>query len=170
MRVGSVDGVVDGSVVARYLAPLRLEGELREAVWAHLRRHGYDHEAMMETAVAETTAEEPGSFPVITGLAVSTGYLVGGVIPLFPYFFVHEVEAGLLWSFVVCIIALFAFGFGKEFLLSKGSDGVSGRKGIPWPKIRSSAWEGFQMVILGGIAAVAAVLCVRLFDGVLSHS
>ncbi|KAK3900460.1 VIT family-domain-containing protein [Staphylotrichum tortipilum] len=167
VRVGSVDGV-DDEVVARHLAPLRLGSELEEMVWAHLRRHGYDHDAMTEGSGSETPAEEAGSFPVITGLSVSLGYLVGGVIPLFPYFFVHEVGAGLLWSFVVCIIALFAFGFGKEFLLTKGGEGVAGRKGIPWPKIRSSAWEGFQMVILGGIAAVAAVLCVRLFDGVLS--
>ncbi|SPQ20243.1 f9df7b8e-6f41-452d-8f13-06bc8f60218b [Thermothielavioides terrestris] len=35
----------------------------------------------------------------------------------------------------------------------------------PWSKIRSSVWEGLQMVVLGGIAALAA--CVRLFNGVL---
>jgi hypothetical protein len=104
---------------------------------------------------------------VVVGISVSLGYLVGGVIPLFPYFFVAEVGTGLFWSFLVCIFALFAFGFGKEFALNRGSERESGKMRGSWPRIRSSLWEGFLMVVLGGTAALAAVFCVRLFDGVL---
>jgi VIT1/CCC1 family predicted Fe2+/Mn2+ transporter len=106
-----------------------------------------------------------GGFPVWTGLSVAVGYLVGGVILLFPYFFGADVGAGLLWSFSVCIVALIGFGFGKEFVLSESGSGAPDKSRTPWSKIRSSVWEGLQMVVLGGIAALAA--CVRLFNGVL---
>lgn len=89
---------------------------------------------------------------MLDGLAVSVGYLVGGILPLFPHFFVKEAWNGLVWSFVVCAIALFVFGFGKCWILN-------GRQ------IRTSLWEGAQMVILGSVAALGAVLCVRAFDG-----
>jgi len=56
--------------------------------------------------------EEKGS-PVLEGLAVSVGYFVGGILPLFPYFFFMEAWTGLVWNFGVCIVTLFVFGFGK---------------------------------------------------------
>ncbi|KAK4234113.1 putative vacuolar iron transporter protein [Achaetomium macrosporum] len=152
--------------IARYLAPLRLPPDLESTVLAHLRWHGHDRGAIAET-LPTRGEEEPRSSPVLAGLSVSSGYLVGGVIPLFPYFFVAEVGTGLFWSFLVCIIALFTFGFGKEFVLSDNSGRVIDKRSIPWSKIRCSAWEGLQMVVLGGTAAVAAVLCVRIFEGVL---
>jgi VIT1/CCC1 family predicted Fe2+/Mn2+ transporter len=156
------------AAVARHLAPLRLPADLEEAVSAHLRRHGYDREALAEMASPRPPAEEePGSSPVMTGLSVSLGYLVGGIIPLFPYFFVREVGTGLLCSFLVCILALFVFGFGKDFALNRSGDREMEGQRVPWSRIRSGLWEGFLMVVLGGTAAVAAVLCVRLFDGVL---
>ncbi|KAK3311715.1 VIT family-domain-containing protein [Chaetomium strumarium] len=103
--------------------------------------------------------------PLMAGFSVALGYLLGGVLPLFPYFFVRHVKDGLSWSFGVCAVALFLFGFCKDFALSgkprrmRGSD------------IRRSAWEGAQMVFLGSVAALAAVLCVRAFEGIqVDHS
>ena len=157
----------DMSAITRHLVPLRLPPDLEDAVLAHLRRHGYDRRAIAETASPQPPAEEPSSFPRLTGLSVSLGYLVGGIIPLFPYFFVREVGTGLFCSFLVCILALFVFGFGKDFALNGSNGREMDEKRIPWSRIRSSLWEGFLMVVLGGTAAVAAVLCVRLFDGVL---
>ncbi|KAK4225714.1 putative vacuolar iron transporter protein [Podospora fimiseda] len=91
--------------------------------------------------------------PVLLGLSVSLGYLLGGIIPLFPYFFLGEnddpVSKGLTWSFGVCVVALFVFGFGKGWMLGWGG------------KISSSK----RMVLLGSLAAGAAVLCVRAFEG-----
>ena len=112
--------------------------------------------------------EVGGGSPVVEGLSVSLGYLVGGVLPLFPYFFVGDVNAGLLWSFVVCVFALFGFGFGKHYYLSGGGrpGGSNGKRAASWKRVKASLWEGFQMVVLGSIAALAAVLCVRLFSGV----
>lgn len=121
-----------------------------------------------DSGLGSDQGESESVTPVVEGLAVSFGYLVGGVLPLFPYFFVADVNTGLLWSFVVCVVALFGFGFGKRYYLWGGGAParLGAKKSASWKRVRASLWEGFQMVILGSIAALAAVLCVRLFEGV----
>ncbi|KAH8902531.1 hypothetical protein BR93DRAFT_903762, partial [Coniochaeta sp. PMI_546] len=125
-------------------------------------------------AIAEQEQEEDVRFcsPVMVGLSVSLGYFLGGLLPLFPYFVVDRVGDGLFWSFGICLAALFAFGFTKDFVLSyqrreaytKRAQGKRNR-GLHWKDVGHSAWEGLQMVLLGGVAALAAVLCVRSFEG-----
>ncbi|KAK4190884.1 vacuolar iron transporter 1 [Podospora australis] len=112
-------------------------------------------------------AEGVTESPIVAGLSVSLGYLLGGILPLFPYFFVgstDNVYVGLGWSFAVCVIALFVFGFGKDFVVSSGSGGHNGRNDKR-RRVKKAVWEGLQMVALGSIAAIAAVLCVKVFDG-----
>ena len=62
-------------------------------------------------------------------------------------------------SFGVCAIALFVFGFGKYWVLN----------GRNRRNVNTSLWEGGQIVVLGSVAALAAVLYVRPFDGKLLH-
>ena len=79
--------------------------------------------------------------------AVTIGgvYVVGGLIPLFPYFFAASVSAALPVSILLTLAALFVFG------------GVKGRlTGAPvW---RSAT----QTALVGGIAAAAAFSIARL--------
>ncbi|KAG5997301.1 hypothetical protein E4U43_002679 [Claviceps pusilla] len=91
------------------------------------------------------------TWPVVSGLSISLGYIVGGIIPLLPYLFAATVGGGLQWSTAVCLLSLLAFGLGKSWLL--------GGEKSSW---RTSLWEGGQMLVLGGFAAGAAVLCVNL--------
>ncbi|AEO63089.1 uncharacterized protein THITE_41067 [Thermothielavioides terrestris NRRL 8126] len=115
----------------------------------------------------EANEDERLPSPLMAGLTVALGYLVGGMLPLFPYFLVNQVKDGLVWSFGVCAVALFVFGFCKHLALSgqqPRSGGETGRR-VRWKDLRRSAWEGAQMVILGSVAALAAVLCVRAFEG-----
>ncbi|KAJ9148777.1 Vacuolar iron transporter 1 [Coniochaeta hoffmannii] len=137
-----------------YLAPLDLPPQLHEIVLQHIRGSSTVTDAL-------ETHEEVLS-PILAGSSVAVGYLLGGLLPLFPYLLVDKVEDGLLWSFVVCAVALFVFGFCKDFALGR-PESVHGK--LPWTRIRHSAWEGAQMVILGSVAALAAVLCVRAFEG-----
>ncbi|KIH89340.1 hypothetical protein SPBR_07327 [Sporothrix brasiliensis 5110] len=115
--------------------------------------------------------DDDAVWPVAAGASVALGYLVGGLLPLWPYFFVTHVGDGLRYSFAVCIVALFLFGFIRDFALDAPSSSSSerplpaGRRRMPWRRLWKSTFEGVQMVILGGIAAIAAVLCVRLFEG-----
>jgi VIT1/CCC1 family predicted Fe2+/Mn2+ transporter len=139
--------------VANYLDPLQLPVQLRGIVEQHLRE---------SPVIIDSLRQDDNKSSLMAGLSVALGYLVGGVLPLFPYLLVDQVKDGLLWSFVVCAVALFVFGFWKDFAMSG--------KPRTWRVIGRSAWEGTQMVILGSVAALAAVLCVRAFEGMSSHS
>ncbi|KAF2816473.1 putative calcium transporter [Mytilinidion resinicola] len=82
--------------------------------------------------------------------AVTMGgcYFLGGFTPLVPYFFVGEVGRALCWSFGIMIVALFMFGSGK------------GTSVAILPCIKG----GVQMLVLGSIAAGAAMGLVKAFD------
>lgn len=167
-----------GQVVDRYLAPLDLPPELLDLVQEHIAGRD-DVAAAVERTMAPEEEEEEDlpSAPWMSGLSVAMGYLIGGSLPLFPYFIVKQVGDGLLWSFIVCVIALFSFGFIKDFVLHTQAakeeiwlkEQGLGKQGWTWRDMCRSAWEGTQMVILGSLAALAAVLCVRLFEGMGQH-
>lgn len=179
------DAQMVDTTVERYLAPLNLPPELLDLVKDHARgRHDVATAlARQQTLLREHTVDDdddddnrddgddkPPS-PIMSGLSVALGYLIGGSLPLFPYFVVVHVGDGLMWSFIVCIIALFVFGFTKDLVLHIRRENNAwmtvkdlGRRRCAWADIRRSSWEGLQMVLLGSIAAIAAVLCVRLFE------
>ncbi len=75
---------------------------------------------------------------------IAVSYIVGGMIPLAPYLFLPTVQAGLIGSVAVTIVALFIFGY------------IKGRLTTPRP-VRS-AW---QTAAIGALAAAAAFLIAR---------
>ena len=165
--------IFSSDVVASYLDPLDLPLQLQEMVLRHIRGCPNVTEALLEAQQerqGEGGNEDEGlPSPLMAGSSVALGYLLGGVLPLSPYLLVDQVKDGLLWSFVVCAVALFVFGFCKDFALSGNQRPAAVRETsgrIPWAVIRHSAWEGAQMVALGSVAALAAVLCVRAFEGI----
>jgi VIT1/CCC1 family predicted Fe2+/Mn2+ transporter len=88
----------------------------------------------------------------VSGLTVATGYVCGGLVPLAPYLIVSEPAVALKWSILVMVLALFVFGWVKTAFIGVGS----------WRNCGKSAIE---MVVLGGVAAAAAIGCVKLIDG-----
>ena len=164
------------------------EGERRKEVeWLLREKSGRDKD--MEDREGEEQEEGVIKSPVMAGLAVATGYFLGGILPLFPYFFVAHVSEGLAWSFGVCLAMLFSFGFVKDWVLKRKtrrsrlardelwldgrvimveSGGAKQRTclGVLWKDMPKCALEGLAMAGLGGLAAGAAVLCVRLFEGI----
>jgi vacuolar iron transporter family protein len=86
-----------------------------------------------------------------SALTIATAYFLGGLLPLLPYFFVGEgeVERALWVSVAVMAGALFGFGWVKT--------GVVGGRG--WQRVRG----GGEMVVVGGVAAGAAMGLVRAF-------
>jgi VIT1/CCC1 family predicted Fe2+/Mn2+ transporter len=163
-----------GDVVTCYLGPLNLPLHLHEMVLQHIRGCPTIRETLLETQfgrqVGEPGRNEKLPSPFMAGSSVAVGYLLGGLLPLLPYLLVDQVKDGLAWSFGVCAVALFVFGFCKEFALSGKSQSTAAVQGtsfkMSWRDIRRSAWEGAQMVLLGSVAALAAVLCVRAFEGI----
>ena len=88
----------------------------------------------------------------VSALTIGTSYFAGGLLPLIPYFFTETTMQGLIWSCVLTGVVLVIFGICKSFMISKG-DG--------WrAALKSGAWT----LVIGGLAAGAAFLVVRLLD------
>ena len=92
---------------------------------------------------------QPITSPVTSGLSISLGYAVGGIIPLLPYFFTSTVGFGLELSTLLCLVVLFTFGAGKKWMLGSAEE-----------RATDCFIEGLQMLVLGALAAGTAVLCV----------
>ncbi|THW59119.1 DUF125-domain-containing protein [Aureobasidium pullulans] len=84
-----------------------------------------------------------------SALCIAFGYFFGGLIPLLPYVFIEDGGVALVCSVVVMVFTLFGFGVGKTAVLGERRWGCR-------------IVEGLKMVGLGGSAAAASVLCVRL--------
>ncbi|KAK4208183.1 VIT family-domain-containing protein [Rhypophila decipiens] len=148
----------DLDLLHRYLEPLNLP--------PHLATAGSDETNAVREAPSSPAASIPvGMSPVVSGLSVSFGYLSGGLLPLFPYFFVNQVQNGLVWSFIVCVVALFAFGAIKEppsVMFGSLRQWMSRARRVSREHVKSSLWDGWRMAWLGSIAALVAVLCVMV--------
>jgi VIT1/CCC1 family predicted Fe2+/Mn2+ transporter len=88
---------------------------------------------------------EPRQAPRSAG-TIAAAYVIGGLIPLTPYFFSATTAGALTTSVVVIVLALAVFGFVK----GRYTTGRSVR----------SAW---QTMAIGGLAAAAAYSLARLF-------
>lgn len=82
------------------------------------------------------------------GLTIALGYFFGGLVPLLPYVIISDIQTAFLGSIIVMALTLFAFGWLKTAVV-----GETSRKAC----LRSGA----QMMVLGGVAAGAAMGCVK---------
>lgn len=83
-----------------------------------------------------------------SALNIGLSYIVGGLVPLSPYFFVSSPLEGLKISLIVTLICLFIFGFFKSRMT-----GVN-----PW-------WGAVRVMLIGAVAAAAAFGVAKLFGG-----
>jgi predicted membrane protein (TIGR00267 family) len=83
-----------------------------------------------------------------SAVTIGISYIVGGIIPLSPYFFVSNSLNGLYYSCIVTMICLFIFGYFK----SK----VTGQ-----PPFMGA----LKVLVIGVLAAGAAFLMARLING-----
>lgn len=77
---------------------------------------------------------------------IAGAYVVGGMVPLTPYFFSTSIPQALRWSAVLTLLALLVFGYIK----GRFSGSRPGRSAV-------------QTMLVGGLAAGVAFLVVRLF-------
>jgi predicted membrane protein (TIGR00267 family) len=80
-----------------------------------------------------------------SALTIALSYVVGGLIPLSPYFFIRDVHAALITSVVFTLIALFVFGYVKGHFTTA--------------RPLRSAW---QTALVGALAASAAFGIAKL--------
>ena len=82
-----------------------------------------------------------------SALNIGLSYIVGGLVPLSPYFFTPTPVDGLKWSAVITVLCLFVFGFFKAK--------VTGQN--PWG-------GAVRVMLIGSVAATAAFFIARLFN------
>lgn len=82
-----------------------------------------------------------------SAITIAISYIVGGLVPLFPYFFISQPTIALKASVIVTLIALLVFGYIKGRFT-----GTS-----PWK-------SAIQTVIVGGSAAAVAFVLARLLS------
>ncbi|KAF9012011.1 VIT family-domain-containing protein [Cyathus striatus] len=97
--------------------------------------------------------EIPNARMYISAFTIGMGYLLGGLIPLIPYFFIPKAHVALLYSSLVTGFVLLVFGAVKARVTGAGV----GAKGYVWGAVST--------LMVGGIAAGAAFGIVRALEG-----
>ncbi len=82
-----------------------------------------------------------------SALNIGVSYIVGGMVPLTPYFFVTAPVDGLKLSAIITVICLFIFGFFKAKATGQN----------PWG-------GALRVMFIGSAAASAAFFIARLFN------
>ena len=132
--------------VADALAQYGLSAEDSAPVVAALRRDPAKWVDFMMRF--ELGLEEPDPKRALaSALRIGGSYIVGGLIPLAPYFFFRTANSALPVSVVVTLLALTVFGYVKGRFT-----GVSAVK------------SALQTVGIGGVAATVAFFLARLFS------
>lgn len=85
----------------------------------------------------------------VSAFTIGMGYLVGGLIPLLPYFFISRARVALIYSSIITGLVLLVFGAVKAR--------VTGAAQNPGGYI----WGAFSTLMVGGVAAAAAFGIVR---------
>jgi vacuolar iron transporter family protein len=83
-----------------------------------------------------------------SALNIGLSYVVGGLVPLSPYFFIDTPLQALSISLVVTLVCLFVFGWFKSKLT-----GVNA-----W-------WGAVRIMLIGAAAAGAAFGVAKLIEG-----
>jgi VIT1/CCC1 family predicted Fe2+/Mn2+ transporter len=84
--------------------------------------------------------------PASSAVPIGAGYLIGGLIVTFPYFFVNDPLTALLYSAIITMVVLFAAGYCESKL--------SGANG--WT-------NAFRVFVTAALVAAAAFLVAKLF-------
>ncbi len=80
-----------------------------------------------------------------SALTIGISYIVGGIVPLFPYFLTDSPVTGLRYSAIVTVCCLFIFGYLKAILTGQ-------------PPI----WGATKITAIGALAASAAFLIAKM--------
>lgn len=95
--------------------------------------------------------EEPhGHAAWLSGLTMGLSYLLGGLIPMLPYFLMPRVLDALLVSIAVTVIILLVFGYAKNYLAIRNH--------------RAGLWGAIQTLVIGVLAAGTSYAIVKALD------
>lgn len=124
------------------------EAALHEMTTSLLASPGQMVDFLMRFHHQLAEADYAPSRAYVSGLTIALGYILGGLVALFPYVFFSSIKDAFFGSVIVMAIALFTFGWVKTVLVSDINR---------WTCFKN----GTQMMVLGGVAAGAAMGCVK---------
>ncbi|KAG6909427.1 hypothetical protein DXG01_000580 [Tephrocybe rancida] len=170
--IRSCDGEMEREV-ANVLEPVGVDEKTCKSVAqclmeVELQKHGSVHPRDEETALRWSgevgiTAfllkfglgmeEVPNRRLYISAFTIGMGYLIGGLIPLLPYFFIPRAHIALIYSSIITGIILLIFGAVKAHVTGAGV-GTTGY-----------IYGAISTLLVGGIAAGAAFSIVKLLEG-----
>jgi vacuolar iron transporter family protein len=87
-----------------------------------------------------------------SAMTIGLGYLIGGFIPLLPYFFIRQAHIALLYSCVVTGIILLIFGAVKAHITGAGRS------------MKEYVYGAVSTLLVGGAAAGAAYSIVKALE------
>ncbi|KAG6329397.1 hypothetical protein ID866_9692 [Astraeus odoratus] len=100
----------------------------------------------------EGLAEVPTKRLYMSAITIGFGYLIGGIIPLIPYFFVSRAHVALLYSCILTGAVLLVFGAIKARITGAGNSPAG------------YLWGALSTFMVGGAAAAAAYAIVALLE------
>ncbi|MGN6179676.1 MAG: VIT1/CCC1 transporter family protein [Mucilaginibacter sp.] len=83
-----------------------------------------------------------------SAVTIGVSYIVGGIIPLSPYFFIANAHEALDYSCAITIVCLFIFGYFKSKMT--GQPAFSG---------------AVKVMVIGALAAAAAFIMAKIISG-----
>ncbi|EKM56645.1 uncharacterized protein PHACADRAFT_253872 [Phanerochaete carnosa HHB-10118-sp] len=90
----------------------------------------------------------------VSAFTIGMGYLIGGIIPLLPYFFIPRARTALIYSCIITGVILIIFGAVKARVTGAAGQGFGGY-----------VWGAFSTLLVGGAAAAAAYGLVAALEG-----
>ena len=90
----------------------------------------------------------------VSAFTIGMGYLLGGAIPLLPYFFIPKAHIALMYSSLFTGIVLLVFGAVKARVTGAAGKGAGGY-----------VWGALSTLAVGGAAAAAAYGIVAMLEG-----
>ncbi|CAL0331090.1 unnamed protein product [Lupinus luteus] len=104
----------EAAEVAEILAQYGIEEHEYRPVVNSLRKN---HEAWLDFMMKfELGLEKPDPKRALySAMTIAIAYILGGIVPLFPYMFIPSASEAVVFSVVVTLIALLIFGFAKGY-------------------------------------------------------
>lgn len=142
--------------VQEYFSQFGLSSEETKRVADHIKASTPMFKEFLLQNHFQATKPDTGR-PYLSAITLGLAYFIGGFIPLIPYFLVPRdaVVVGLWWSIGLMGIILLVFGYVKTGVIR----GWSGKENY-----QACTGGALQMLVVGIIAAGAAVLLVRLIN------
>ncbi|KAJ2967765.1 hypothetical protein NQ176_g9506 [Zarea fungicola] len=86
----------------------------------------------------------------VSGVTMGLSYLIGGLIPMIPYFVMPHVGQAFMVSIGVTAFILLLFGYVKNYIAIRNH--------------RAGAWGAIQTLIIGVLAAGTSYIIIKALD------